>query len=76
MDVWGVGCVLFEIISKMPLFPGSDELDQLHRIHNVMGTPSQKLLKKMLGYVSKLDFPPNYHNTDTNQSFINVRYKQ
>ena len=49
MDIWGAGCVLYEIITKAPLFPGSNELDQVHKIHNVMGTPSQKLLKKLLG---------------------------
>jgi serine/threonine protein kinase len=49
MDLWGAGCVLYEIITKAPLFPGSNELDQLHRIHSIMGTPSQALLKKMLG---------------------------
>lgn len=49
MDLWGAGCVLYEIITKAPLFPGSNELDQLYRIHGVIGTPSQKLLKKMLG---------------------------
>jgi len=27
MDLWGVGCVLFEIISLFPAFPGNDELD-------------------------------------------------
>ena len=27
MDLWGVGCVLFEVISLFPLFPGNDELD-------------------------------------------------
>ncbi|KAI9349032.1 kinase-like domain-containing protein [Obelidium mucronatum] len=49
MDIWSAGCVLYEVISKQPLFPGSNELDQIHRIHNVMGTPSPKLLKQMLG---------------------------
>ncbi|KAI9204770.1 kinase-like domain-containing protein [Polychytrium aggregatum] len=49
MDIWGAGCVLFEIVSKVPLFPGANELDQLHRIHGVLGTPSQKVLKHMLG---------------------------
>ena len=24
MDVWGFGCVLFELITKKPLFPGRD----------------------------------------------------
>ena len=27
MDLWGVGCVMFEVISLFPLFPGNDELD-------------------------------------------------
>ena len=27
MDVWGVGCVFFEILSLFPLFPGNNELD-------------------------------------------------
>ncbi|KAA6374773.1 MAG: putative MAPK/MAK/MRK overlapping kinase, partial [Streblomastix strix] len=39
MDIWGAGCVLFEILMLYPLFPGSDELDQIHRIHAVLGTP-------------------------------------
>ncbi|KAK2959231.1 putative MAPK/MAK/MRK overlapping kinase [Blattamonas nauphoetae] len=46
MDIWGVGCVFFEILMLYPLFPGSDELDQIHRIHNIMGTPSKQLLGK------------------------------
>ena len=28
MDIWGVGCVFFEILSLYPLFPGENELDQ------------------------------------------------
>jgi renal tumor antigen len=27
MDLWGVGCVMFEIIALFPLFPGTNELD-------------------------------------------------
>ena len=27
MDLWGVGCVLFEVLALFPLFPGNDELD-------------------------------------------------
>lgn len=61
MDIWGAGCVLYEILSKSPLFPGSNELDQLHRIHAILGTPSQKILKKMLGNKSgqEYNFPPS-----------------
>ena len=44
MDIWGVGCVMFEVLSLCPLFPGEDELDQIKRIHEVCGTPSQEIL--------------------------------
>jgi len=27
MDLWGVGCVMFEIITLYPLFSGKNELD-------------------------------------------------
>lgn len=37
MDIWGVGCVLFEIMSLFPLFPGANELDQIKKIHAVLG---------------------------------------
>lgn len=46
MDMWGVGCVFFEITSLFPLFPGTNELDQVHKIHNILGTPERELLAK------------------------------
>ena len=49
MDIWGVGCVFFEIVALQPLFPGSNELDQIDKIHHVMGTPSKQLLQAMQG---------------------------
>lgn len=46
MDLWGAGCVMFEITSLYPLFPGSNEVDQISRIHKVLGTPGPDLLQK------------------------------
>lgn len=59
MDIWGVGCVFFEIVSLFPLFPGTNELDQIERIHKVLGPPSEELLKKFkkLSNNFKIDFP-------------------
>ena len=39
MDMWGVGCVMFEVLALYPLFPGTDEVDQIKKIHKIMGTP-------------------------------------
>ena len=44
MDIWGIGCVFYELASLQPLFPGANELDQIEKIHAVMGTPSKHLL--------------------------------
>ncbi|KAF7656626.1 hypothetical protein LDENG_00038730 [Lucifuga dentata] len=46
MDIWSAGCVFFEIMSLSPLFPGTNELDQVAKIHDVLGTPDQSLLQK------------------------------
>ncbi|XP_066915513.1 MAPK/MAK/MRK overlapping kinase-like [Clytia hemisphaerica] len=46
MDLWSIGCVFAEIASLKPLFPGSNELDQITKIHHVIGTPTPELLNK------------------------------
>ncbi|XP_061897480.1 MAPK/MAK/MRK overlapping kinase-like isoform X2 [Entelurus aequoreus] len=46
MDIWSVGCVFFEVMSLNPLFPGTNELDQIAKIHDVLGTPDQSVLRK------------------------------
>ena len=56
MDVWGVGCVFFEIMSLYPLFPGTNELDQIHKIHNILGTPPADLLAKLKKHGTHMDF--------------------
>jgi serine/threonine protein kinase len=62
MDMWGVGCVFYEIVTLMPLFPGKNEIDQIHKIHEVLGTPSPELLAQFQKHASSaMDF--NFHKT-------------
>jgi len=56
MDIWGLGCVFFEIMSLYPLFPGTNELDQVTKIHTIMGTPSAELLAHFQKKSSHMDF--------------------
>lgn len=56
MDLWGTGCVWFEILSLFPLFPGTNELDQIEKIHNILGTPPKELLDKFQRHASHMDF--------------------
>ncbi|EIW69474.1 hypothetical protein TREMEDRAFT_30363 [Tremella mesenterica DSM 1558] len=40
IDVWSIGCILAEMLSGKPLFPGKDYHHQLALILDVLGTPS------------------------------------
>jgi len=56
MDIWGAGCVMYEILTLVPLFPGKNELDMIHRIHNVLGTPAQEILDRFKSHASHMEF--------------------
>ncbi|XP_057174626.1 MAPK/MAK/MRK overlapping kinase isoform X2 [Ursus arctos] len=58
MDLWSAGCVFYEIASLQPLFPGANELDQISKIHDVIGTPAEKTLTKFKkSRAMSFDFP-------------------
>ena len=42
VDLWSCGCILAELITRKPLFPGLNEQDQLSRILGVLGTPAEE----------------------------------
>eukprot|EP00930_Biecheleria_cincta_P054541 TRINITY_DN4074_c0_g1_i1.p1 TRINITY_DN4074_c0_g1~~TRINITY_DN4074_c0_g1_i1.p1 ORF type:complete len:538 (-),score=103.74 TRINITY_DN4074_c0_g1_i1:55-1668(-) len=57
MDLFAAGCVCFEIVALFPLFPGQNEMDQIQKIHNVLGTPPPELLaRKFKRNASHMDF--------------------
>ncbi|KAF8507118.1 CMGC/MAPK protein kinase [Russula emetica] len=50
IDVWAVGCILAEMLSGRPLFPGRDYSHQLELILDVIGTPT---LEEFYGITSR-----------------------
>jgi len=40
VDMWSIGCIFAEMLTGRPLFPGTSEKDQLHKIFQLLGTPS------------------------------------
>ena len=43
MDIWAAGVILCEVLSLCKVFMGRNDIDQLNRIFDVLGTPSDTL---------------------------------
>lgn len=59
VDTWGVGCIIAQLFSKKPLFPGDSEIDQIFKIFKILGTPNTE----MGNYLTLL---PNFKQTFPN----------
>lgn len=44
IDMWAVGCIIAELLSRAPLFPGENTMKQLGLIIRVMGSPSDNFI--------------------------------
>lgn len=42
IDQWACGCILAELFTLRPLFPGSSETDEIYKVCAVLGAPSQR----------------------------------
>lgn len=42
MDIWAVGCIFAEMLNHCPLFTGENDIDQLHKVLRLLGTPTEE----------------------------------
>ena len=42
VDYWAIGCIMGELVDGNPLFPGENELDQIHCIQKVLGNLTEQ----------------------------------
>ncbi|KAE9606517.1 putative protein-serine/threonine kinase CMGC-CDK-CRK7-CDK9 family [Lupinus albus] len=41
IDLWSVGCILAELLVGKPIMPGRTEVEQMHKIFKLCGSPSE-----------------------------------
>ena len=46
IDMWSIGCILAELLTGYPIFPGENEQEQLACIMEIFGPPDKNLIEK------------------------------
>nr|AKL87250.1 mitogen-activated protein kinase 18 [Linum usitatissimum] len=75
IDIWSVGCIFAEILGRKPIFPGTECLNQLKLIINVLGSqqdadlqfidsPKSRRYIKMLAHSRGVSFSQLYPRAD------------
>lgn len=56
IDMWAMGAIMVELFTLQPLFKGSSELDVMHKICSVLGTPTETIWTAGLYYACNIDY--------------------
>lgn len=46
IDMWSLGCILAELYTGYPIFPGENEQEQLSCIMEVLGVPDKEFVNR------------------------------
>lgn len=58
IDMWAVGCILAELLLRLPFLPGESDLDQLTKIFQVFGNPTEENWPEVKNLSDYIEFKP------------------
>lgn len=56
IDQWACGCMMAELYTLRPLFPGSSEADEIYKICAILGTPTMKSWNEGIRLASQMQY--------------------
>lgn len=75
IDMWSLGCILAELYTGFPIFPGENEQEQLSCIMEVLGIPDKEFVnrssRKKLFFGTVLFV---YHDENSTQSLFRYEW--
>ena len=58
VDMWAIGCVMGELMLRVPLFEGHSDIDQLGKIFGILGTPTDAQWPDMRALPDFVEYVP------------------
>ncbi|ESW28989.1 hypothetical protein PHAVU_002G034800 [Phaseolus vulgaris] len=72
IDLWSVGCILAELLAGKPIMPGRTEVEQMHKIFKLCGSPSEDYWQKTkLPHATSFK-PQHPYNRQVSETFKNL----
>ena len=73
IDIWALGCIMAELYTLKPIFPGIDEFDQLNKIIKITGSPEYNDWPEGFALIQKINIRlPNYNKGNLKQIVFNA----
>ncbi|KAJ7981473.1 Protein kinase-like protein [Quillaja saponaria] len=69
VDLWSTGCILGELYTGKPILPGKTEVEQLHKIFKLCGSPPDDYWAKLRSSHSTVFKPPHHYRRCVPETF-------